>query len=303
MIMTKPFKELRSARNAKRADVHEALRDLPGTSDDCFEHRLRAAAGHDINAIVADLKPVADAIRAAELVNIEMANKTVANVVWIANSLGGARLYFKHGQWGNWLRSEFKWSDRTSARYWSVYKLSKVVADLDQLKISVSVLYLLADLNARKRFDFDNPRDALTKIIVLARTEHVTVERAQSIIKPTFVHTYPLRLGTDSEPVDFNMTPKLTPVEEQRQALRTIRLKETAICKLVMHDFLEPYHLQTFKSALAGMMDKQEEKVIAVLVEVLEDYIERKKHPSRFDSIDHVIHDDADFDQPAEALS
>lgn len=87
---------------------------------------------------------VANAIRELEAENVGLSNKTVANVVEIAKHLIFVRPLFRHGQWGPWLRAEFAWSERTSARYWNVALLSRKLADLADLKVSVSVLYLLA---------------------------------------------------------------------------------------------------------------------------------------------------------------
>ena len=134
----------------------------------------------EINATVADIADkavLAQQIRDIEGAGIKLSGVVVEHTIAIAKILGGARPFFKHGEWGQWLKSEFKWSDRTSARYWSVFKLTEHVADLDQLQISVSVLYKLAELRATA-----SKNDAFDKIVALARTQRVTVDIAEDII-------------------------------------------------------------------------------------------------------------------------
>jgi hypothetical protein len=252
-------------------------------------------------ATVAELASIAESIREIEACNIQMADKTVANVLMIAKCLGAARPHFKHGEWGPWLESEFKWSGRTSARYWSVHKLTTKVPDLDRLKISVSVLYLLADLNASKLLGYDGPRGAFTDIIALARTQRVTVEMAQGIIKPTE------RYNTNGKSV-----PKLTPDEEKKKEQTTLRRKEEVIGRIVRTDLTSKFGMQALKNGLATLPD---ETVLEIILDLLNDITERLKHSGRFGLMntahgmrrvpypgnEHNYHDgDLDFDAPAQ---
>jgi DUF3102 family protein len=136
--------------------------------------------------MIAARTELAQSIRDIEGSVVKLSDAVVGHTIAIARILGAARPHFKHGEWGQWLASEFKWSARTSARYWSVYKLMTKVPYLNKLKLSVSVLYLLAEL--RSHMNYENPITAFAQIIALARTQRVTVEMAQEIIKPT-VHT------------------------------------------------------------------------------------------------------------------
>jgi len=223
-------------------------------------------------ATVAKLTPeelagVADSIRALEADNVGLSDKTVANVITIAKHLGDVRESFGWGRWLPWLKTEFNWSLRTSSRYWSVYQLMQIggpVRDLDQLKISVSVLYLLADLRLK------NP-NALAKIVALARAERVTVERAKELMVPS-----------ESGPA----------VSEARNAIglaqkeREIR-KENAITRVMTRDLPTPFGMQVFKNALATM---SEEQILTIVAVAREELAARKQHPSRFEPM---------FDVPA----
>jgi hypothetical protein len=243
---------------------------------------------------VAELALIADDIRETEARNVKMAETTVANVIAIAARLGEARPHLKHGEWGPWLASEFKWSPRTSARYWSVYNLSKTVPDLDKLNISVSVLYLLAEMHASKRIGFDDARGTFAKIIVLAREQRVTIEMAGAIIHPMrFTSEIAAPTLTD---IGFSK-PVLTPREKAEKERRSQWIREKAIGRMVKTDLTTEFGMQAFKNSLAHLSRQSEEKFLTVLCEVMEDYIERKRHPSRFDGSN--IHDgNPEFDLP-----
>jgi hypothetical protein len=221
--------------------------------------------------LLPELASIADSIREIEACNTQLSDKTVGNVIAIAKCLGAVRPVFKHGEWGPWLASEFKWSARTSARYYSVFKLSEDVTDLTQLNISVSVLYVLAELCPR-RFQYIRWMDQFNKIIALARTQRVTKEMTEEIISPT--------------------KPELTP--ERKEHDQKIN-KEAAITRVVQNDLTTEFGMQAFKNALATMSRQSEEQFLMIVLDVLEEYAERKLHPNRFDG--HNYDDgDPDFD-------
>jgi Protein of unknown function (DUF3102) len=278
------------ANKAQKRAERKARSDLPGTHHEPLEVRqARATARGDISAIVAEMKPVAESIRELEASNVKLATATVTNVIAIAKLLGDARSNFKHGEWGSWLASEFEWSARTSARYMSVYGLTKRVPDLDQLNISVSVLYLLAELP--KRFlSFEKPREMIAEIIALARTQRVTVEMAEGIL-------HPLRRHPNGNSNEFVVKPELTPQESVRKERERAIRKEEAIGRVVLHDLTTDFGMQAFKNSLASMSICQEDKFLGVVLAVLEHYIERQRSPSRFDG-DNRQDGDAEFDAP-----
>jgi hypothetical protein len=113
---------------------------------------------------VSDLGIIADQIKRLE-------KQTIGNVIETGRLLSEARTLIKHGDWQPWLRANFEWSLRTATRFINVYQLS-IEMDLSALNISLSALYLVADLKSQgKRY----------QIVEAAKTRRATFEIAQSI--------------------------------------------------------------------------------------------------------------------------
>jgi len=68
-----------------------------------------------------------------------------AQDIWeIGQKLADVRSRLKHGQFDAWLKAEFNWSRRTAYNFISVYETFGTRANLAQLDIATSALYLLA---------------------------------------------------------------------------------------------------------------------------------------------------------------
>lgn len=68
-----------------------------------------------------------------------------AQVIWeVGQKLAEVRLQLKHGQFDAWLRGEFGWSRRTAYNFINVYETFGESANLAQIDIAASALYLLA---------------------------------------------------------------------------------------------------------------------------------------------------------------
>jgi hypothetical protein len=83
------------------------------------------------------LAETADAIRA-------LGRNAVRDIIKIGWYLSEAKERAGHGNWLQWLRLEFAWSERTAQRFMDVYRLSLKSDKLADLEIDLSVLYLLA---------------------------------------------------------------------------------------------------------------------------------------------------------------
>jgi len=71
--------------------------------------------------------------------------KRSAQDIWeIGQKLADVRSRLKHGQFEAWLKAEFNWSRRTAYNFISVYETFDQCANLAQLDIATSALYLLA---------------------------------------------------------------------------------------------------------------------------------------------------------------
>lgn len=113
---------------------------------------------------VSDLDAIAAQIKRLE-------TQTIGNVIETGRLLSEARALIKHGDWRPWLKANFEWSMRTATRSINVYELSTQV-ELSALNISLSALYLLADLKSPvERY----------QIVEAAKTRRVTFGIAQNI--------------------------------------------------------------------------------------------------------------------------
>jgi DNA modification methylase len=68
-----------------------------------------------------------------------------AQAIWeIGQKLADVRSQLKHGQFDTWLQAEFDWSRRTAYNFINVYEAFNERANLAQIDIATSALYLLA---------------------------------------------------------------------------------------------------------------------------------------------------------------
>jgi hypothetical protein len=111
----------------------------------------------DLGSIVAQIK--------------RLETQSIGNVIETGRLLSKAHTLTKHGDWRPWLKANFEWSPRTATRFINVYQLS-ILVDLSALNISLSVLYLLAELKSQTQRD---------QIIEAAKNRRVTFEIAQNI--------------------------------------------------------------------------------------------------------------------------
>lgn len=93
-------------------------------------------------------KQLADAKRLQQSAEqIRMLGRRVKDdIVEIGRLLSECKGRLPHGEWGQWLKSEFGWSERTALRFMQCHKLAKSdkLSDLKNLSIDASALYLLA---------------------------------------------------------------------------------------------------------------------------------------------------------------
>src|SRR4030095_14565915 len=68
-----------------------------------------------------------------------------ANIIEIGYLLIEAKAQCQHGQWLQWVYSEFEWSVDTAQRYIKVAELSSKFRILRNLKLGATTLYDLAD--------------------------------------------------------------------------------------------------------------------------------------------------------------
>ncbi|BAB74360.1 DUF3102 domain-containing protein [Anabaena sp. FACHB-709] len=74
----------------------------------------------------------------------EQLRRTAQDIWEIGQSLAEVRAQLKHGQFETWLKAEFGWSRRTAYNFINVYETFGNRANLAQIDIATSALYLLA---------------------------------------------------------------------------------------------------------------------------------------------------------------
>jgi hypothetical protein len=120
------------------------------------------------------LPQIAKAIKALE-------KKTIQNVVEIGKLLEEASKKCDHGQYREWLKTEFGWSHDTARNYRSVYNFTQKtkISSFGKLNISISALYLAAKLTLNEHWP---PHQAAGKAIIKAALkERVSYSMAKAI--------------------------------------------------------------------------------------------------------------------------
>lgn len=102
--------------------------------------------------------------------------KDIGHILKIGQLLEAAAARCEHGQFTTWIETEFDFSIQQARRYRQVAAFAEdhQFGDFDDLNISPSALYILADPTM--------PVAALREILRKAKTEFITHKRAQAIL-------------------------------------------------------------------------------------------------------------------------
>jgi hypothetical protein len=88
---------------------------------------------------------VADKVRTAASRIRDKVKKTIEDIIDVGNDLAAAKAALHHGEFGQWLKAEFGWGERTAQNFMSVAdrfgSKSEIVADLS---IQPTAAYILA---------------------------------------------------------------------------------------------------------------------------------------------------------------
>ncbi|NJL61676.1 MAG: DUF3102 domain-containing protein [Methylacidiphilales bacterium] len=82
----------------------------------------------------------------------EQLRRTAQDIWEIGQRLAEVRAQLKHGQFDAWLKAEFGWSRRTAYNFINVYETFGNRANLAQIDIATSALYLLAAPSTPEKF-------------------------------------------------------------------------------------------------------------------------------------------------------
>jgi hypothetical protein len=121
----------------------------------------------------ATLTANADAIR---MLRMRVANDVVEIGRRLAESREIVRKTAGHGHWLDWLKAEFSWSESTALNFIRVFEMSESTnfADLDQVNLPVSALYLLAAPST--------PKTVRGKILNRAKTKRISVANVKDAV-------------------------------------------------------------------------------------------------------------------------
>ncbi len=102
-------------------------------------------------------------------------SRTAKNILEIGLKLIEVKERLEHGEFGDWLKAEFDWDERTARRFMSVANAFKT-DKLSDLSLAPSALYLLAAPST--------PEEARLEAVELAESgETVTHAKAKSIVE------------------------------------------------------------------------------------------------------------------------
>jgi len=154
-----------------------------------------------------------------------------AQDIWeIGQKLAQVRSQLKHGQFETWLKAEFGWSRRTAYNFINVYETLAERANLAQIDIATSALYLLAapstPQNVREEFlqrahegqtvTYKNIRQVIEEEKSKSISAPVLSEPSQSVTsKPEIVTIIPkqaVQVQTPALEVDVTKTTFVSPV-------------------------------------------------------------------------------------------
>lgn len=178
------------------------------------------------------LTAIAKAIKAVEK------KRYIGGAIEIGKLLHEAREQCEHGEYMDWLKSNFSWSHDTSRRYRDVYELSQnpQFADFAKWDISLSALYRVAILLKDEEDDPDF-RAAGFAIIEAAKQGRVSCKMAIEIEQTTIA----ARILADNPPVDPPDPPPVEPEETETELEETeppvIDLPLSALAKDIMAAF------------------------------------------------------------------
>lgn len=115
-----------------------------------------------------------------------------AQDIWeIGHRLADVRARLKHGQFDAWLKTEFDWSRRTAYNFIRVYEAFQERANLAQIDIATSALYLLAAPSTSK--------DIRDEFLKRAGTgEKITHKEISEVIKAD--KSQPIDISNSSDP-------------------------------------------------------------------------------------------------------
>ncbi|WP_238845887.1 DUF3102 domain-containing protein [Nostoc edaphicum] len=90
----------------------------------------------------------------------EQLRQTAQDIWEIGQRLAEVRSKLKHGQFDTWLKAEFGWSRRTAYNFINVYETFDNRANLAQIDIATSALYLLAAPSTPQKLrDIQKPKN------------------------------------------------------------------------------------------------------------------------------------------------
>lgn len=187
---------------------------------DSSEERLKLVSGFDYEVLDAQQRLVVQQ-RTGE---IRESLRRSAQEIWeIGQKLADVRLRLKHGQFEAWLKGEFGWSRRTAYNFINVYEAFGERANLAQIEIATSALYLLAAPST--------PQEVRSEVLQRAKEgETVTHKELRQVIKEEKLLSPPA-VETPEPPKQFAPKPEIVVlrpkavVEAEKSAL-DIREKE-----------------------------------------------------------------------------
>lgn len=196
-----------------------------------FKKHSQAVSGFDYEILDSEQRQVVQQ-RTGEIK--ERLRRSAQDIWEIGEKLAQVRSQLKHGQFETWLKAEFGWSRRTAYNFINVYETLAERANLAQIDIATSALYLLAapstPHNVREEF-LQRAHEGQT--ITYKNIREVIEEEKSKSISAAALSEPPQ--SVTSKPEIVTIIPKQA-VQAQTPALEVYVTKTTPVSPVVNQD-------------------------------------------------------------------
>ena len=135
----------------------------------------------------------------------ELMRLTAENIISIGQKLTEVKEKLGHGNFQNWLRSEFEWSEQTARQFMQVYRWSKTIKNKNFVfsQLATSALYLLAAPST--------PPAARDEVLTLIdEGEKISYSCVKTIVNR---HKKTLSIESEVETIDIQIEPESAAIE------------------------------------------------------------------------------------------
>lgn len=155
-----------------------------------------------------------------------------AQDIWeIGQKLADVRSRLKHGQFDVWLKAEFDWSRRTAYNFINVYEVFGERANLAQIDIATSALYLLAAPSTPQNVRDEVMQRAREGETVSHKNLRQVIEKEKSRSTPAFEKPDPAKPFTPKPEIVTIIPKAAVEVETPLVAVKAPKSRSTSLTR------------------------------------------------------------------------